>query len=264
MSRPLWQVSLIKKAFPTPLTAGLTRLPLVGRLVQTALFQGDAIYYLPIEESVSPSESTALPTDVVRHFIAASRYRWVMNECICRASSACNHYPVDIGCLFLGEATRQINPALGRPVSYDEAISHLERCQEAGLVHLIGRNKLDSVWLKAKPGTRLLTICNCCDCCCLWKVLSRNAYRPIADSVHRMPGIEVVVSDHCQGCGTCVDQCFVQAITLQGERAVIGANCLGCGRCVTRCPEEAIELKGTRMEELNNDLIKHLSELVEV
>lgn len=264
MARPLWQVGLIKKAFPTPFTARLTRIPLVGRLVQYLLFEGDEIVYLPIDETINQESSLAVPSEVLKHFVKQAGFRWIMNECICRAVSSCRDYPVDLGCLFLGESAQQINPALGRPATVDEALEHIDRCREAGLVHLIGRNKLDSVWLKAKPANRLLTICNCCPCCCLWKILMLNAYQPVAESVQRLEGVEVMVAGDCQGCGTCVENCFVNAISLVNDRAVISDGCRGCGRCVLSCPEQAIELKHPDMDSLNNDLINRISSLVDV
>jgi hypothetical protein len=90
-----------------------------------------------------------------------------MNTCLCRDAKQCKDYPIDLGCLFLGEAALGINPRLGRGVTKREALEHIRRCREAGLVHLIGRNKLDTVWLGVGPGDKLLTICHCCPCCCL-------------------------------------------------------------------------------------------------
>ncbi len=264
MSRPLWQVSLIKKSFPTPSIAKLTRLPLIGKLAQHLLFHKDDIVYLPINESVPGEENIALPSDVVRHFVKTSEFRWIMNECICRSASGCQDYPSDIGCLFLGEATEQINPALGRPVSVEEGLEHVERCQKAGLVHLIGRNKLDSVWLNAKPGEKLLTICNCCECCCLWKILIPNAFQPIGESVQRLEGVQVMVTGNCQACETCIDQCFVEAISMNGEKAEISDDCRGCGRCVTICPDEAIKMSMPDVKKLNDKLIAKISKLVDV
>jgi hypothetical protein len=56
-----------------------------------------------------------------------------------------------LGCLFMGKAVLGINPALGRLVSKEEAHEHIRRCNEKGLFHLIGRNKLDTVWLGIGP-----------------------------------------------------------------------------------------------------------------
>ena len=253
MSRPLWLVRLIEWAYPGRfLLARSTRLPLVGRVVERLLFEGDDLLYLPrdrvvsVDQHIDPPEHTVLPSEVVEAFIAQASFHWIMDACICRNANYCQDYPIDLGCLFLGEAARGINPRLGRPVTRQQALEHARRCREAGLVHLIGRNKLDTVWLGVGPGDRLLTICNCCPCCCLWRVLPHVAPR-IGARVKRMPGVTVTVSDRCVGCGTCTrDVCFVGAIRLIGDRAVIGDDCRGCGRCVEACPEGAIELSISR------------------
>jgi len=253
MSRPLWLVRLIERAYPGRfLLARSTRLPLVGRVVEQLLFEGDDLLYLPrdrvvpVDQRIDPPEQTVLPSEVVEAFIAQASFHWIMDACICRNANHCQDYPIDLGCLFLGEAARGINPRLGRPVTRQQALEHARRCREAGLVHLIGRNKLDTVWLGVGPGDRLLTICNCCPCCCLWRILPHVAPR-IGTRVNRMPGVTVTVSDRCVGCGTCTrDVCFVGAIRLIGDRAVIGDDCRGCGRCVEVCPEGAIELSISR------------------
>jgi ferredoxin len=186
-----------------------------------------------------------------------------MDRCICRDSEQCQDYPIDLGCLFLGEAVLDINPKLGRLVSKEEALAHVQRCREAGLVHLIGRNKLDVVWLGAHPGHKLLTICNCCPCCCLWRVLP-HVTDGFGGKVHRMPGVTVRVTERCVGCGACTqDVCFVDAIHLENGRAVHSDACRGCGRCVQACPEGAIEVV-VEDSQFINETIERISSLVDV
>jgi hypothetical protein len=231
MARPVWLVTLIKRAFPTRFAAArATRLPMLGRLVDGWLFDGDDLIYLPpdqavrtvsVDEAIGGPGDVVLPSRVVEHVVERARVHWIMDSCICRAAAGCQDYPVELGCLFLGEAALGINPELGRRVTKEEALAHVERCREAGLVHLIGRNKLDAVWLGVGPGRRLLTVCNCCPCCCLWRVLPHITPR-IGDKVARMPGVTVEVTARCVGCGTCTEGvCFVDAIGLEDGRAAI-------------------------------------------
>jgi ferredoxin len=270
MSRPLWFVALLKKLLPDRFwMAKLTHVPPIGAVVDYSLFRDDDVIYLPrdgtiqVYENIPEPEDMVLPSQIVEHFIEAANYHWVMDFCICREGGDCQDYPKELGCIFLGEAVTQINPKLGRLVSKEEALEHARRCREAGLVHMIGRNRLDVVWLGANPGDKLMTICNCCPCCCLWKMLP--VLTPdIGKKISKMPGVTVTVTDLCNGCGTCTEGvCFVDAIRLDNDRAVITTECRGCGLCVEVCPNEAIELRIDQAAFVQNT-IDRLSPLVDI
>lgn len=229
--------------------ARLSRLPILRTIIGWMLFEGDDLVYLPkdrvieveVNKSFDPPVSVVLPSQVVHSFIDRASVGWVIDFCICRESNRCEDYPRDLGCLFLGEAASGIDPRLGRLVGREEAHRHVRRAREAGLVHLIGRNKLDAVWLDVGPGERLLTVCNCCPCCCLWKMLP-DLDPLFGGKVTKMEGVEVRVTDDCVGCGACLESCFVGAIQIEDGRAEIGDECRGCGRCVEVCPEGAITI----------------------
>lgn len=249
MATPIWLVSLIKKSFGKIfILARLTKAPFIGRMVEWALFENDDIIYLPkdgvipVGQEIEGRRDVVLPSMVAEHFVNQASHLWIMDTCICRESQDCKDYPIERGCLFLGQATQRINPRLGRPVSRDEALEHLAECRRQGLVHLIGRNKLDAVWLGTGQGSRLMTICNCCPCCCLWRVLPVINDR-IASNISGLPGISLSVTEDCVGCGKCQDGvCFVEAITMQNGKASIGSDCRTCGRCAEVCPTGAIEV----------------------
>jgi NAD-dependent dihydropyrimidine dehydrogenase PreA subunit len=271
MPRPLWFVNLLKKAFPLRFFMGkiMRRVPGIRKLVYHFFFRGDDMIYLPkdqvidVNEVLTQPKEMVLPSDVVKHFVEMTDDLWIMHNCICRDATGCEDYPVDLGCLFMGEAIQHINPKLGRRVSREEAIAHIQRARDAGLVHLIGRNRLDTVWLGAGPVGKLLTVCNCCPCCCLWRALPSMPLE-ISENVSRMPGLRIEVSDRCIGCGTCMqDVCFVDGIYLFDGKAHINADCRGCGRCVEVCPQQAITL--TIEDSAYLDLaLAHLVELVDV
>ncbi|WP_230742235.1 DUF362 domain-containing protein [Methanooceanicella nereidis] len=242
-------MKVIKKAFPFRfIFARLTTLPVLGAAVDRICFENDDIIYIPMDKvievnkKIEQPQDTVLPSRIVEHFIEMSEYHWIMNRCICRDSANCKDYPVELGCIFLGEATLKIDPLLGRRVTKEEALEHVRRCGEAGLVHLIGRNKLDALWLNVGPDNKLLTICNCCPCCCLWKILP-DLSSHISSKVTKMPCVSVSVTDRCTGCGKCTHgTCFVDAVSIVDGRAVISDQCRGCGRCSTVCPNQAIEI----------------------
>ncbi|MCK4381593.1 MAG: 4Fe-4S binding protein [Candidatus Lokiarchaeota archaeon] len=249
MARPLWFVKLLKKSFPNiKLIAKLTNLPILGFIFDYLLFRDDDIIYLPQDRTIEVGKALGdyseivLPSQVLKYFIEKANHHWIMNFCICRSSMKCEDYPIDLGCLFLGDAVLGINPQLGRLVSKEEALAHLKKCEEARLVHMIGRNRLDAQWLGVKPGEKLLSICNCDPCCCLWRV-SPFLSTKIGRKIKKMPGVSVRVTDRCKGCKICTKgYCFVDAIHFVNEKAVISKECRGCGRCVSVCPHEAIEI----------------------
>lgn len=55
----------------------------------------------------------------------------------------------------------------------------------------------------------------------------------------------VVNKDECVGCGTCVEECEAEAISMNDEEiAVINTDkCTECGSCVDSCPSEAISME---------------------
>lgn len=268
MSRPIWFVNFLKMIYPTRHTlAKLTRVPLIGELVDYFVFRGDDMIILPkdqiieINAPLEPPESTIIPSQVVEHFINQANYHWIMDFCICRESEDCQDYPHKLGCLFLGEPVLGINSKLGRRVSKGEALEHVRLCREAGLVHTIGRNRLDSIWLGTSPVEGLMTICNCCPCCCLWGIVT-DLTPKISRKLTSMPGVLVEVSEDCQGCGICADGiCFAEAIQVENGRAEISQECRGCGRCVEVCPEGAITLT-IAGENIIQEAIKRLDLLI--
>lgn len=239
------------------LMARMTRLPILGRAMEFVFFEEDRMIYLPKDTVAMSTRATTievdrpvsqtnvvLPSQVIDHFLQQSRYIFIMNHCMCRRSNHCQHYPEDLGCVFLGAGVLKISSAMGHMATVEEAMEHMRKGRERGLVHLIGRNKIDSVWLNTGPKEELLSICNCCECCCLWKMLPQLS-GSISSGVMRMPGVSLTVTDRCVGCGSCVEDrtCFVGAITLREGKAVIDDGlCKGCGRCVERCPQEAIDM----------------------
>lgn len=186
-----------------------------------------------------------------------------MNECICRDAAGCKDYDHGIGCIFLGEAVLDINPQLGRLVDQATAKAHVQRAREAGLIHLIGRDKIDSVWMGARPSMKLMTICSCCPCCCLFRFLPNLAPK-LQKKIERMPMVHVEVTEACIGCGRCTeDVCFIDAIHLEAGKAVIQAECRGCGNCADVCPQGAIKVVIEHDDYIEN-AIHRLSQAVDV
>jgi len=231
--------------------ARMTRIELVGRLIDRMFFDEDRRIYLSKDDLVARDyeksvdvqvdktfemTNIVLPSQILDHFI--------MDFCLCKDANACRDYPKHLGCLFLGKGVLKIDKKYGRLVTVDEALEHMRKRREAGLMHLIGRSKIDAVAFDSRRKEDLMSICSCHPCCCLWKMLP-DLNKDISGGVARMPGVAVSVSDLCTGCGACVENriCFVGALSLKNGKARIDdARCRGCGRCVEFCPESAIEL----------------------
>jgi hypothetical protein len=76
MARPIWFVKLLKKAFPgVSNIAKLTRIPILGKIFDLLLFDGDQIIYLTqdkiiqINQEVDSPKDLVLPSRVLKYFI---------------------------------------------------------------------------------------------------------------------------------------------------------------------------------------------------
>lgn len=226
-----------------------------NRIVRKVMFENDEMVVLPIDGTAKvrrvetdisisdPQDSTILPSEVVRTLINRSEAIFIMDFCLCRRSSGCKDYPVDYGCIFMGKGVHRIPNDFGHLATPEEAMAHIDRCEEAGLVHLIGRNKLDSIWLNTGDSRDLMTICNCCPCCCLWNMV-RDISDELSGSLRRMEGTEISADqDKCIGCGNCADVCFTKALSIEDGKCVIDQErCRCCGRCVRECGNGAIAI----------------------
>jgi len=242
---------LLEKFFPYRfLLAKLTHIPMVRWIITKMIFDKNNLTYLTkdsvvevqLNKDIGSVDNIAVPSKIVEYFIEQSSYRFIMDFCICRESMQCKNYPIHLGCLFMGEAAKKIPDKLGHAVSKKEALAHVKKCRKAGLVHLIGRDKLDETWLGVGSSIPLVTVCNCCECCCLWRMrpyLNDN----LSSTIKRMPGVDIKVNDNCTGCGICTDNvCFINGIKLKDGKAVISSDCVVCGRCADACPHNAIDV----------------------
>ncbi len=199
---------------------------------------------IPINQKIEGEPSEFLPTDVMKEVIKQCDDIVIMNTCLCRTSTKCEDYPQDIGCIFLGPTSRKIPSAVGRKATVEEAFEHIDKADAAGLSHIIGRNKIDSVWMNVRPGEGLLTICHCCPCCCLWKVVP-NLDDDISEKISRMDGVKVNLDqDKCRKCLKCIKMpCMFDAITFENKTVSINQDiCRGCGLCVNECEYDAISI----------------------
>lgn len=227
--------------------AGLTKKSKVAKkVINKMLFEKDDVVVLPntipINQKIESDGSDFLPTDVMKEVIKQCEDIVIMDTCLCRTSNKCEDYPQDIGCIFLGPTSRKIPRTIGHTATVEEALAHVDKADAAGLSHIIGRNKIDSVWMNVRPGEGLLTICHCCPCCCLWKVVP-SLDDDIATKVSRLNGVSVKINeDNCKKCLKCIRQdCMFDSIHLENGKITINQDtCRGCGLCAKVCKFDAI------------------------
>ncbi|MEW6553080.1 MAG: hypothetical protein AB1384_02180 [Actinomycetota bacterium] len=203
--------------------------------------RGTSATFIPVNESIEHAGGTPMPISVVDHFINRAGHHVIIDFCPCRRSFQCKDFPIDRGCLFIGEGAREIAPHIGRRVSREEALAYLHEGAGMGLVPMIGRIDFDAVMTGVSKPDRLMTICQCCPCCCLITPL-HYAPRGVRDIITRLEGIEVAVTADCTACGACVDACIFRQMRLDGGKAEVGEECKGCGRCAAACPEKAVRI----------------------
>ena len=73
-----------------------------------------------------------------------------------------------------------------------------------------------------------------------------------------------MIDYNCQGCGKCVEVCYVRVITIHDGKGMIDEeSCKGCGRCAAVCPEGAVHLELTDDAFLEK-IVRELGTLVDV
>ncbi len=248
--------------------AGLTRKSkIIKKIINRLLFKDDEIVVIPntinINKKIDDSVSEFLPTNIIKDVIRKCDDIVIMNNCLCRTSSDCEDYPKDLGCIFLGPTSKKIPRTICKEATVDEALEHVDLADKAGLTHIVGRNKIDTVWMNVHPGEGLLTICHCCPCCCLWKV-SPNLDDEISNKIERLEGVTVNYNeDNCVKCMKCLDDvCMFDAISLKDNKISINSDkCRACGLCVNTCKVDALSINYTT--DTINNVVSRIYNLIE-
>ena len=238
------------------------------KVVDKMLFEDDEIVVVPntinVNKKIESEGSEFLPTEVIKEVIKRNKDIVIMNSCLCRTSNKCQDYPRDIGCIFLGPTSKKIPEHIGKKATVEEALAQVDRADAAGLSHIIGRNKIDTVWMNIRPGKGLLTICHCCPCCCLWKVYP-NLDNSITDKLEKLDGVSLKFDESkCKMCKKCLkERCMFNALSLKDDEISIDYDiCKGCGLCVNSCKFGALTIDYTN--ETIDNVINRIDDLLEI
>ena len=149
--------------------------PLIRKLYR---FEGEnyhtQAHILPINKSLDKSDRLAqsriTPIELVRKAVETSSYRIILHKCLCRDGFECKDYPIDTGCLMLGEACRRmVATGIAKAVTVEEALAHLDKASDLGLVPICAWAEFEAIakGISDEDHTNYFEVCFCCPCCCL-------------------------------------------------------------------------------------------------
>ena len=186
---------------------------------------------IPVSRSVTPDLRVESYNDI-REYVKNLKSEIAVQNCVCRQSAdvidnPCRHSDIRETCLmFSGVARFSVGSGAGRKITKEEALTILDRAEEAGFV------------LQPENVQKPKFICCCCiDCCHALKMLK----------MHPKPA-DLFISNYyvtidpslCKGCEMCMDRCGMGAISMEDKVAVINRDrCIGCGVCVSACVNDA-------------------------
>ena len=218
------------------------RLPVLRKIHPWVRSDINDMRWLPINEDISKPEDMPMPLSVLDRCIETASHRVVFDYCFCRKAGNCQNYPVDIGCLMMGDEALEIMGSSGYEVGVEEAKAHARKAIATGLVPIIGKARADGYLFGFRDHDCLLSVCFCCECCCIGRAAGAWSSEVLEEFFPRLDGISIRVTDACDGCGKCVEKCFVHAIEIKNQKAIIAEDCRVCGRCASVCLNNAIEI----------------------
>jgi len=220
---------------------------------------------IPINVSLPAPESVPLPRRLIERVIRETSDIFILDECICRGKLDCANHPKTIGCMALGSAIGRMHPSHGRRATTAEAFEHVRKAADAGLVANVAHVWIDPLAFMLTPFNRLMFICFCDDCCCLYRTHMKRRGPNLDRAYQRLPGISITLDPAaCNGCGICAERCFVAAIRMENGKPLIGEDCRGCGRCVELCPRKALSLSLADEETLAERLLGRVRGLADI
>ena len=197
---------------------------------------------IPVEQSITV-EHNVTTYDHIREIINTTEGPIAVNPCVCREGAKrrgepCKQTSRLETCMTFGDwAKHFIREGTSRELTREEALGIIRQNEEDGLV------------LQPTNYQNIDFVCSCCGCCCGVLKIQKSLPNPAANWAHNY--YAVVTEEDCTGCGTCVERCQMNAVTLDESRGVSVIDldrCIGCGNCVVTCPSGALRLGKSETE----------------
>ncbi len=193
-------------------------------------------------------ENFVMPIEKIREAVREASYRIILHKCLCRDSFKCKNYPIDIGCLMIGEACRHmVKSGIAREATLEESMAHLDRGAELGLVGICAWTEMESVGkgIPKEDQMKYIEICFCCPCCCNGLVNFKKWYKiPELHKLMTPTGWRAVATEDCTGCGSCTESCPMDALKVETDGTLsTHESCIGCGLCTNKCPQDALVME---------------------
>lgn len=263
-TRPKWYLTFLAKIWK--LSYIKPSVPILGKLMYN--IQVDArtpeqlnISYLPVN-AVLEVGSLPLPIIILEGMIRSSEHRVITHRCTCRDAWKCKNFDLNIGCIHIGLPTVEEDTTVVHHASIEEAVAHLHKAVNAGLVPFIGHVAADNTIWNVSKDRPFTTVCFCCPCCCTQFDYYRYLPPAAQDSFHRLKGVTVTMDqDKCIGCGKCTKVCLTGAAVLRdGKSHCEDTLCKTCGVCAQACPQKAIRISVENIEATVNELLGRINQ----
>jgi electron transport complex protein RnfB len=198
---------------------------------------------IPVEKSIRV-EHHVTTCDNLKEIINVTEGPIGILECICRKAAGLRGKPCQKTarletCMVFGDWAREaIKMGISRPISQAEALE------------IARQNEADGLVLQPSNNQKVEFICACCGCCCGMLGIQKMLPRPV--DFWAANYYAVVNAEACNGCGTCVKRCQVNAVKIDAKAGIARINldrCIGCGNCVTSCPSGALSLADSTKSE---------------
>ena len=200
---------------------------------------------VPLNAPIKKQENEVVPYQLMDEIMEKASFRVALHDCLCRKAMGCTHYPIDFGCLDIGEGARPIaERGVGRELTAEEAKAYVRRAGELGLVALAAWVPIEEKILGVPKDKhyQFLEFCFCCPCCCIG-LRNLKYFSPETRTMFVNVGFIAKALPTCKGCFDCVSICPADAIKIKGDKVWVNEDdCIGCGLCQNVCPHKAIRL----------------------